>query len=259
MRSAVFSVSLALSVCTAWQSPTCAAVRRETAVVDRQVGEARSASTVERSQDERAIARRWGLSVEEYRRYETLMKGVRGSFSDPRISPIEVLGIHARTPEERRRYADRLVRLLYQDTERVLAFEREVQAAWRRLGAPMFQNEEDVSFPSDEELLRASKGRRLAVFTALSCRECQDKVRRLLALVDRLSGLDIYVVDAQDAKVIGDFAKGLGIRPDLVHERKVTLNRGRRLFSLYRGDKSLPVLFVRSGNRLLPFVDGGSR
>ena len=41
-------------------------------------------------------ARVWDLSEVEWRRYQQLMRGIRGSISPSMISPIEVLGIHAR-------------------------------------------------------------------------------------------------------------------------------------------------------------------
>ena len=82
--------------------------------------------------DSQALAHEWGLDTTEYTRYEQLMRGPRGAFSVANLSPLEVLGIHAQTPAQRRAYADRLVKLLFEDTERVLAFEREVQAAGPR-------------------------------------------------------------------------------------------------------------------------------
>lgn len=51
-------------------------------------------------------AQTWNLSETEWRRYQALMQGIRGSVSPPTISPLEVLGIHARDEAERRRYAD---------------------------------------------------------------------------------------------------------------------------------------------------------
>lgn len=81
----------------------------------------------------RDAARDWGLSVDEILRYQALMRGYRGSVSDPRISPIEVLGIHARDDAERRRYAELLVKIMVQDADRILAFERERMAAVARL------------------------------------------------------------------------------------------------------------------------------
>ena len=46
-------------------------------------------------------AKAWGLSETEWRRYQSLMQGIRGSISPPTTSPIEVLGIHARDELER--------------------------------------------------------------------------------------------------------------------------------------------------------------
>ena len=45
---------------------------------------------------ETARAEQWGLSHEDWQRYRSLMQGVRGSISPSTLSPIEVLGIHAR-------------------------------------------------------------------------------------------------------------------------------------------------------------------
>ncbi len=81
---------------------------------------------------ETAQARAWDLTETEWRRYKTLMQGIRGRLS-PDLSPVETLGIHARTRQERDRYAERWAEALRQDTERVLAFQRAYDAAWRRL------------------------------------------------------------------------------------------------------------------------------
>ncbi|MCB0231776.1 MAG: integrating conjugative element protein, partial [Anaerolineae bacterium] len=82
--------------------------------------EQRSLERIESQHTRDHQAQAWGLTVKEVERYEQLMRGPRGAFSVTNISPIEVLGIHAETPLERRQYADRFVRLLYEDTERVL-------------------------------------------------------------------------------------------------------------------------------------------
>ena len=61
---------------------------------------------------ETARAEVWGLSETEWRRYRSLMDGIRGSISPPTISPIEVLGIHARDAAERLRYAEAWARMM---------------------------------------------------------------------------------------------------------------------------------------------------
>ena len=65
-----------------------------------------STETTTLSAAERARSHLWNLSETEWNRYQALMQGIRGSISPPTISPIEVLGIHARDDAERSRYAE---------------------------------------------------------------------------------------------------------------------------------------------------------
>lgn len=74
------------------------------------------------------LAQMWHLSVPEIQRARVLMQGPRGAFSSPQLSPIEALGIHAANDAERLRYARLLAKIGYEDTLRVLAWSRVVQA-----------------------------------------------------------------------------------------------------------------------------------
>lgn len=84
-------------------------------------------------QHERVMASVWGLSLDELRRANALMAGHRNSFSSPNLSPLEVLGIHARNEAERRKYAEMLARVMHDDVERILAFGVAYQEAMARL------------------------------------------------------------------------------------------------------------------------------
>ena len=83
--------------------------------------------------NERTRAEVWGLSATEWGRYRSLMEGIRGSISPGTISPIEVLGIHARDDAERRRYAEQWAVMMREDAERILAFQRAYDQAGRLL------------------------------------------------------------------------------------------------------------------------------
>ncbi|WP_404299140.1 integrating conjugative element protein [Alicycliphilus denitrificans] len=91
---------------------------------------------------ERHIQQMWGLSNDEMRRAKILAQGPRANFSVERISPLEILGIHARSDAERRQYAERLARIFHADVERSIAWDREMQAAMARL----YPNEPMVSY-----------------------------------------------------------------------------------------------------------------
>ena len=77
-------------------------------------------------------ARPWNLDGTDWARYETLMAGRRGLWT-PDADPLLVLGAHARTSAERRRFAEMYVAAEWERVEGELAFERAVGEAWARL------------------------------------------------------------------------------------------------------------------------------
>lgn len=80
-------------------------------------------------------ARLWGLTVEDIQRSRILMQpgSTRAAFSAPNLSPVEVLGIHARSDTERRKYAELFARALHADTERIVAWIATYSAIYARL------------------------------------------------------------------------------------------------------------------------------
>lgn len=174
---------------------------------------------------ERAQSRQWDLSEADWQRYKTLMQGIRGRLN-PDISPIEALGIHARTDEERQRYAETWAKALREDTERVLAFQHAYDDAWKRL----YGNESLIDLL---QLLQSrpatllQPGDHILFFAASSCAACGPALEILLAKVQRMPklGLDVYLVDSgnNDGRVRA-WAKEHSIPPELVRNRTVTLN-----------------------------------
>ncbi|EMY7295405.1 TIGR03759 family integrating conjugative element protein, partial [Escherichia coli] len=131
-------------------------------------------------------AGRWGLSEEDWGRYQELMAGPRG-IQSPGLDPLTALGIEARTPAERRAYAEKWVKEEYARTEKELAFQREVDAAWQRL----YPGKLPVSM-GNTGVLAGDTGGRLALFVkAKDCASCDIRLSKVLA-----SGkpVDIYLV-----------------------------------------------------------------
>ncbi len=91
-------------------------------------------SEIQQSQSSKTAeqGRQWGLSGEEYQRYQQLMDGLRGTQS-PGLDPLTVLGIEAQSDAERKKYAQLWVKQEFARTEKELKFQREVDAAWQRL------------------------------------------------------------------------------------------------------------------------------
>ena len=82
---------------------------------------------------DRLVADIWGLTEPEMQRAKMLLQGPRAAFSVPNLSPVEALGIHARSEAERRKYAELFARAFHQDVERSLAWNSAYQEAMQRL------------------------------------------------------------------------------------------------------------------------------
>lgn len=223
MRSRMVKPALAflLLACATWASNVHAAQDQDAATKETQAQFEPSRLT----DSERAQSRQWGLSEADWQRYKTLMQGVRGRLS-PNISPIEALGIHARTDDERQRYAELWAKALREDTERVLAFQHAYDDAWKRL----YGNEPliDLSrLPQRQSATLLQPGDRILFFAASSCAACGPALEILLAKVQRTPrlGLDVYLIDSgNDDGRVRAWAKEHGIPPELVRNRTVTLN-----------------------------------
>ena len=84
------------------------------------------------SQSTITAAQEWELTPDEWLRYQQLKNGRRGVLS-PGLDPLTMLGTEARSDEERRRLAELWVKQEFRRTEAELAFQREVDNAWRRI------------------------------------------------------------------------------------------------------------------------------
>jgi len=105
-------------------------------------GAAGQTSSTQADATEQLQSQFWGLTLEEVRRANLLMKGPRGAFSAPNITPVEVLGIHARSDAERQKYAEQFARILRADTERVLAW----TVAHAQATAKLYPNDPVIDF-----------------------------------------------------------------------------------------------------------------
>lgn len=90
-------------------------------------------ATNELTTHDRIVGEIWGLSTEEMARAKVLLQGPRANFSVENLSPVEALGIHARSEAERRKYAELFAKAFHDDVVRSLAWNRAYQEAITRL------------------------------------------------------------------------------------------------------------------------------
>ena len=198
-------------------------------------------------------ARDWGLSETEWRRYQSLMQGIRGSVSPATISPIEVLGIHARDESERRRYAEAWAQAMWEDAERILAFQRAYVEAGRKLYPGVHLIDPSRLPRNDGQTAGLQPQDRVLFFTRPNCAPCDALLERLRARIERIAGIDIYLagINPGDDQTVRDWAMNHGIEPEWVRSRRVTLNvEAGALAELTDGQGEVPTLMRRRGEAL---------
>lgn len=164
-------------------------------------------------------AQQWGLQPQEWQRYQELMDGPLGIYS-PGLDPLTALGISARDEVERRRYAEIQVKAETQRVERELAYQQAYDEAFRRLYPDLLP----LGSGSDSRtgVTQTTSLQRLAVFVREACLPCEDKVRQLQQAG---TAFDLYLVDSgQDDALIRRWATKVGIEPQKVFSRTITLN-----------------------------------
>ena len=237
----VVTVALALLGSQSGAEPTLERRSDASAVIQ----EAQQMLESERIRTRTEQAEAWKLNERDWERYETLMEGPRGIWS-PNLDPITALGVEARSPEERRRYAELLVEVERARTERELAFQRAYDKAWQRLYSDEMPVNEFTLRPrsafhfADEGSLQA----RLTVYVAVeACERCDSTVSELIA---QGAQMDIFVLDTGgDDAVIRDWARRVDVPAARVRARDITLNHGEPNLEQGITVGSLPQVYPR--------------
>lgn len=169
------------------------------------------------------IAREWGLTTQEWSRYQTLMEGPRGVYS-PGLDPLTALGIEAKSNEERKHYAELQVRAERQRVDKELAY----QLAYDQAFARLYPNEKVIQISSNPSSIGSTaqtalkSNGRLAIFVQDNCTAC---IARLKDLQAKKQAFDLYFVGSQgDDEKIRRWAILAGVEPDSVRSRQITLN-----------------------------------
>ena len=179
----------------------------------------------------------WDLDDAEWQRYETLMDGPRGLWS-PDLDPVWVLGIHARSESERRRYAEVAVERERERVAEELAFQRAYDDAWDHLypDRQLFADRgtggiADATAPSDERaalpLEAVEDGDRLVLVAGQQCSDCTEVVKAVVqALADGAEWrVDVFLLDMETDEEVRQWATTQAVPLELVRERRITLNR----------------------------------
>ena len=183
----------------------------------------------------------WGLTQEEWSQYQQLKAGSRGIWT-PNLDPLTMLGIEAKTEQERAHFAELLAKKEYQRVEKEIDFQIAYTRAFERLYPNQlpFSNDGNAGTP-------VSAVSRVIYFTKLDCDECNKNVGRLLNIVGD-KPIDIYFLDSmKDDNKIRDWAVKYQIDIEKVRHRQITLNHDSGYWLKY-GQGKMPVAFQISGD-----------
>lgn len=178
-------------------------------------------------------AQQWGLSDSDWSRYQTLMKGERGIMS-PGLDPLTALGVETDNSAERRRLAELWVKHEYQRTEKELAFQRDVNAAWLRL----YPETLAVNMGANAAGIAHDTQGRLALFLKENCSRCD---ARLAAVLADNRPVDLYLVGIDSDDGLRAWAVKHNIPVEKVRSRQITLNHDNGLWFKY-GMGQMPVI-----------------
>lgn len=165
-------------------------------------------------------AAQWGLNVEEWKRYRSLMQGPMGVHS-PNLDPLTALGIEARNEQELDRYAELQAQMETARITKLLAYQNAYDRAYKRL----YPNSFPVNPLADSDKLQSSPaeaGDRLALFVTAGCESCAALIKTMQRNRQRF---DVYLVGSRgnDDKLRA-WALEAGVEPAQVHSRQITLN-----------------------------------
>ena len=177
-----------------------------------------------RSHSEQAAS--WGLTEQEWARFEQIQAGPRGFWS-PNLDPLTTLGVEAETDQERQRYAELQVALEAKRAERELAYQNAYTAAWAKLFPGLLPIQGMASPPSTS----SAAAPRQALFVEDHCPACNAEAQRLQSSD---TAFDIFLVGSQgEDERVRSWARQADIDPAKVQRRQITLNHDRgRWFSL---------------------------
>ena len=152
-------------------------------------------------------AEAWGLSIDEWQRHTELRTLSQGMLSQD-MTPLEVLGILADNPADRKRYASLYAERQMQMLKQIAAFEADYLEAVAEL------NSGSVAIV------------RWRLVTDAECRigECADSIRQAVRHAQSGDFVDMFVLGAPDNQTIRSWAARHRIPPELVRERTITLN-----------------------------------
>lgn len=191
---------------------------------------------------DRVLQDYWGLTTDEWERYK-LLKPIAQALGQYQVepTPLELLGIYARSESERQRYAIRYVERMDQYVAGTLVFQRTIAAVQREFykDTPMI----DVNLLNKARNIDFTTQDTVAVFVNVTepCLACDVAIRKAIAQVEKYGlKLDVFFNSA-DNDLIQNYAAKT-IPPRFVVDGRINLSANPDYIARYQ--IPLPTAFI---------------
>lgn len=186
----------------------------------------------------------WGLTNDEWAQYEQI-KSIAKSLGQAETTPVEVLGIFAKTESERKRFAQAYVK-------RMDAYVANLQHFQRVTSEIQSQHYKDIPMLDPDRInqimdspMRSND--RVQFFTKLNCSSCDLILLKLIRQVRMYgSNLDVFFDDATVAEV-QQYSKDKKVPENLVATGQVTLNIDNGYIAKYKIKTPAPYISKAGG------------
>jgi len=179
----------------------------------------------------------WKLDNTEWLKYKELMTGEAGLFYANR-TPYYVLAAYEDDPVKRRAYAKRVL-------EAKERFHKQTIAIFELQNLIVAQDYGVTRKPKEAALPAVNRSKRSTVFVTLDCPPCDSYVIR--ESKKRASSFDVYIVGSgDDDNVVRRWANKVGLPPEKIKSKQITINHGSSLASSLR-IKNFPAFFDFDG------------
>jgi integrating conjugative element protein (TIGR03759 family) len=209
----------------------------------------------------------WGLSEQQEKRYVLLVRNKSGwYFKNTTLTPVEILGINAKTDEERAQYAVLDAKQEFAKNAKILAFNaaysKAAFALKDKLNLPVIRKFDYSKYsPYNYKPIQLQKNDKLMLFIKKN-ENVKPIVSYLMAEIERNAAisLNVYFIDSKISKKdIVNWAKGQNIPSDMVNHKLITLNfdfdHGQYAKIKAKNKKTPLMLLVRNGKSRI--VDTG--
>jgi len=187
----------------------------------------------------------WGLTIEEWNKFETIQETKGRKYWSPNLDPLTTLGVEAETKEERERYAMLLVKKEFERTTKELEFQRTYDRVFKKLYPDILPIEIDDN-PNFVAPINF-EGERLVLFIDIN-----DSVSGNNLLSKAIStgmDLDVYLLNtSNDNEMIQKWAVLHNISIEQVRKGAITLNHDNGQWSQI-GKGISPILLQQQNSK----------